>query len=85
MVTAPARAAALFGATVYPRVALPVPLAGAASVTQSSALVADHAHDWADAVTATVPVRPSAAAVTEVGEMEKVQGGGGAACEIVNV
>jgi len=85
MVSAPARAAALFGTTVYPMVALPVPLAGAANVTQSSVLVADHAHDGADAVIATVPVRPSAGAVTEVGEMEKVQGAGGAACEIVNV
>lgn len=85
MVTVPARATALFGATVKLIVALPVPLAGAATVIQSSVLVADHAHDGADAVIATVPVTPCGGAATADGEMVKVHGAGGAACEIVNV
>jgi len=85
MVTVPERAMALFGPTVYAIVPLPVPLAGAAKVIQSSVLAADHVHEGAEAVIATVPVTPSVGAVTDVGEMDKVQGGAGAACEIVNV
>ena len=66
-------------------VALPVPLAGAAKVIQSNVLVADHVHEGAEAVIATVPVTPSGGAATAAGEMVKVHGAGGAACEIVNV
>jgi hypothetical protein len=54
-------------------------------VSHGSLAVAVQAHVGPDAVTATVPAPPSTDTRCSLGEIEKVQAAGGAACVTVNV
>jgi hypothetical protein len=73
---------AVFAATVYEKVPLPVPVAPAVIVIQASLLVADQPHP-ADALTVTMLEPPDAAVVVDVGESADTQGT--PACVTVNV
>jgi hypothetical protein len=63
----------------------PVPEELRTTVSQSALLAEVQAHVGADAVTETLPEPPSDDTACVVGEMENVQGGGGAAWFTVNV
>lgn len=85
IVAVPVRAAPEFAAAATVTLPLPEPLLPLAIVSQLAFEVAVHAHVGADAVTATVPVLPSAATLAFVGAMLKVHGAGTAAWLTVNV
>jgi len=67
----------LVAATVKPTVPLPVPDAPLTIVSHGSLAVAVHAHDGAEAVTATDPDPPVSGKRWPLGAIEKVHGGGG--------
>jgi len=85
IVTTPARASPVFGATVTCTAPLPDPDAGPVNVTHGNWLVAVHAQVGCDAVTVTGTVAPTASNVCASGAIENVHGGGAAACVTVNV
>jgi hypothetical protein len=80
----PVRATPVLAAADTVTLPLPVPLAPAVIVSHDALEVAVHAHDEADAVTATAAVPPSAAMVALDGEIVKLHGAG-AACVTVTV
>src|SRR3954453_8742228 len=86
MVSVPVRAAPVFAAALKTTAPLPVPEAPLAIVSHGAFAPAVHAQEAADAVTAIDPVPPASPTLWVVGPMENVQGGGGgAACDTVNV
>ena len=73
-------------ATVNATVPLPVPDCPAVTVIQGALVVAVHAHVFADEVIAIEPTPPTAPKNSDVGEIENVHAGGGAAaCAMVKV
>jgi hypothetical protein len=80
--TVPLRAGPVLAAAATVTLPFPVPLAPALIVSHGALDVAVHAHDEADAVTATVPLPPSAAIVALAGAMVKLHAAG-AACVTV--
>ena len=87
MVIVPVRSlSSTFGETVYSTVSDPVPDEPRSTASQSTLTVAVHAHVAAEAVTVTLPLPPSDEMDPVAGDIEKVHGGGGgAACDTVNV
>ena len=69
----------VLAATVNLTVPFPVPDCPAVMLIQDALVVAVHAQPAADEVTAIDPDPPPAARLWLVGEIEKVQAGGGAA------
>jgi hypothetical protein len=77
---------AVLAATVKATVPLPVPESPDVRLIHAALVDAVHTHVPAEAVTAIDPDAPASPTFCEVGEIENVQAGGGAAaCESVNV
>src|SRR4051794_6391699 len=86
MVSVPVRAGPVFAAALKPTTPFPVPDAPLVTVSHGAFAPAVHAEDAADAVSAPDPGPPESPTLWVVGPMENVQGGGGgAACDTVNV
>jgi hypothetical protein len=86
MVSVPARAAPVLAPDVKLTVPLPVPDAPAVTVSHGTFATAVHVQVPPDAVTATDPEPPVSATFWLVGAIAIVHGGGGgAACDTVNV
>ena len=76
----------VLGATANATVPLPVPDSPDVRLIHATLVDAVHAQEPPEAVTAIDPDAPASPTFCEAGEIENVQaGGGGAACEIVNV
>jgi hypothetical protein len=85
-VSVPVRSPAVLAAAANVRLPLPVPEVLLVTISHGSFAVAVQVHDGADAVTAIVLDPPSFGTSCDVGAIVKVHGGGGgAACDTVNV